>query len=139
MFALDSSFLVKLLIQEEWTDEAEAIVEEVIFHDGTLVASDLALAEVGSAILRHTRAADADGAGLVAGLRELDVDFVPLDGILLRSSMELANRLDVTFYDAIHLALARGMTCNLITEDRELLEKADWTMTLRQASDVLAE
>ena len=53
----------------------------------------------------------------------LNIEFIPTDGFLAGKAMELAQKKDITYYDAIHVVLSRAHDARLVTQDKELLKK----------------
>lgn len=128
---LDTSVLVKRYVAEPDSDEVDDVV--VGF---TLVSSDLAVAELWSALLAKER-----NSGLPAAARDLawtafltDVDdgvlrLIPLDGVMIREANELMLRVHpqvpLRTLDAIHLATYGSVvTGPIFTKDQRVLAAA---------------
>ena len=128
---LDSSVLVKRYVAEPDSDQVDEIV--VGF---TLVSSDLAMAEVWSALLSKERdkslTPTARGAAWQAFLSDVDegvLRLIPLDGVMIREANEMMLRVHpqvpLRTLDAIHLATYGSViTGPLFTKDKRMLAAA---------------
>jgi predicted nucleic acid-binding protein len=56
-------------------------------------------------------------------LFSLNIEYSLLDQILASTAMKIAQTYNITYYDAVRLAVAQYHTSILVTEDRELLKK----------------
>ena len=128
---LDTSVLVKRYVAEPDSEQVDEIV--VGF---TLVTSELALAEVWSALLAKQR-----NKVLAAGAREQawkaflgDIDdgvlrTIPLDGVMIREANEIMLRVHphvpLRTLDAIHLATYDSVTTGpVFTKDKRMIAAA---------------
>lgn len=128
---LDTSVLVKRYVAEPDSEEVDEIV--VGF---TLVTSELAVAELWSALLAKERRK-----GLTAATREkvwcaflADVEegvmrLIPLDGVMIREANEMMLRVHphvpLRTLDAIHLATYDSVTTGpIFTKDKRMLAAA---------------
>jgi uncharacterized protein len=126
---LDTSVLLPTLIAEPTT---EAVYDCLGAYEQELLISDLAAAEVASALSRLTRMAMLTDADAYARLADFDAwraaMSVPVD--LAASDARLAymyvRRFDLGLRapDALHLAIARRLDATLITLDRRLAAAA---------------
>lgn len=117
MPVLDASVLAEYLVYGERADAAR----EWIFDDSRQVwAPELVDAEVGHVLRREERRGDLDGETASDALWELDrlpVERVSHE-VLLRYAWTL--RHNVTFYDALYVALAEMLDEPLVTFDARL-------------------
>ncbi len=60
----------------------------------------------------------------------LNIEFVPLDHDLACKSQSLAQKKNITYYDAVHVALCKKNKAILITQDRELPKKYKNTLSI---------
>ncbi len=128
---LDTSVLVKRYVAEPDSDQVDDVV--VGF---TLVSSDLAMAEVWSALLAKERnktlAPTARAAAWTAFLADVDegvLRLIPLDGVMIREANEMMLRVHpqvpLRTLDAIHLATYGSViTGPIFTKDRRMLAAA---------------
>jgi predicted nucleic acid-binding protein len=138
-FVLDSSFIAKLITDEELSDEAIELYEREHMRELELIASQLAVYEVGNVIWKKVKKSGGDGGKYLEALLSLDVLYIGMEGHLTAEAMRIAQENDVTFYDAIHVATAESRQANLLTEDRELQRKFSFAISIRDAVDMLSE
>ncbi len=121
---VDASLVVALLLNEEGSDEAYALLEKWKTEGAELVAPSFMLWEVGSAVRKR------DLRGEVAGVDPAELIeaalALPVRGVegadVLRSAWRLACDLDLpVLYDAAYLAVAET-TGTLWTLDRRLMD-----------------
>ncbi|MDP7078740.1 MAG: type II toxin-antitoxin system VapC family toxin [Candidatus Undinarchaeales archaeon] len=134
---LDSSVLAKLFIEESGTEDALALIGLAHMLDLELLAAQLAVSEVGNVLWKHLRDTDDDGSEHMRQLFLLDITFVPLDSVRSSRASSLATGHDISFYDAVHVALAEEHLCDLVTEDNELQKKVDQAIGLRKARELV--
>jgi predicted nucleic acid-binding protein len=120
----DSSAFVKLLVEEDGSEHAERIWNEA----DVVVASRVALPEVGAALAAARRAARLDEASLRVARREWRrfweaTDVIELTDAVATDAAALAGRLVLGGADAVHLASVRMLQHAqpvLVTWDRRL-------------------
>ena len=130
----DASVLVPLLVQEAATPSVEALLFPA---ESEMVISDLAAAEVSSAISRRVRMGEFDGDEGMSLLRRFDswragsASFMALHAGDLAEATALVRHFDLMLRtpDALHLVMARRCGASLVTLDR-LLARAAETLTL---------
>lgn len=120
---LDSSVIAVLFIDEKNSDKATELFEKSSTKGVGLVASRLILYEVGNAIWKHLRKKDIDGSEYVEQLFFLNIEYSSLDQPLASEAMRIAKTYDITYYDAVHIALSQRHMSVLVTEDKELLRR----------------
>ncbi len=128
---LDTSVLVKRYVAEPDSDQVDEVV--VGF---TLVSSDLALAEVWSALLAKERTKSISMAtretawhAFLADIDEGVLRLIPLDGVMIREANEMMLRVHpqvpLRTLDAIHLATYGSViTGPIFTKDKRMLAAA---------------
>jgi predicted nucleic acid-binding protein len=127
---LDASVLASLLLEEATSDQVDRWLSEA---DRRLVVSDLASAEVSSAVSLAVRTQQED----VSGGRQLLADFdawlkaaavvrVDINPGDIRTADHFVRRFELKLRtpDAIHAAVAQRLGATLITLDRRLLRAA---------------
>jgi predicted nucleic acid-binding protein len=113
---VDASALAALLFAEP---EADAV--EVRLRDAILVAPRLIEYELGNTCWKKCRRYPDSAAALMANfvlLQDLDLQLQDVDPAAV---LELARRLEITYYDSSYLWLARTLTVELVTLDARLL------------------
>lgn len=122
-FVLDSSVVAKLFVMELGSDNLYRVWD--ICHDKNfpLSASELIIYEVGNAIYKNLKITKQKGNKYIEQIYKLDLTLHPLDVELAKKSMDTAQKLSITYYDAVHVTLSRVQGAELITEDKELLKK----------------
>jgi len=129
MKVLDASFLVKLVLDEEGSEEAERSIRNWILSGEGVCTVDLALPESINAIWRRnvlTGELDEEeckeaAEGLLSILSRMDT--YP-SGELIMGALNTAMRHGITVYDSLYLALAIRKGADLATFDRELRDAA---------------
>lgn len=122
---VDASLVVALLLNEEGSEGAYALMEKWKAEGAELVAPSFMLWEVGSAIRKHTlrgAVVGVDPAELLEAALALPVRGVE-GAEVLRSAWRLACDLELpVLYDAAYLAVAETTGSTLWTLDRQLVE-----------------
>lgn len=134
---LDSSVIAKLFIDEKDTKNAMSLMEKSIENGGKLIASELILYEVGNTIWKHIRKKMIDGQEYLRQLFFLNIDYFPLNQDIACQTIALAQEYDITYYDAVHVMLAKSNEKPLVTEDKELLKKVDSAINIKEALRLL--
>ena len=137
--ALDSSFIAKLVIEEDLSDEADELIRTGRERFAEFIASELALHEVTNVLTKYMKKTGTDGRPLLQSVTELGIIFIPADRGLLEDAMEIANVNNISLYDGVHIALSRRKMVTLVTEDRELRRKFENTGTIREVLSFLQE
>jgi len=126
---LDASALVATLVREPGSVAIDAFLEQ---YDGTIGVSDLAAAEVASALSRLVRThliAEADAEARLSdfdawrSVRAETIDLEPSDARLANT---YARRFDLMLRapDALHAAICRRLDLTLVTLDQRLAKAA---------------
>ncbi|MEE8424045.1 MAG: type II toxin-antitoxin system VapC family toxin [Thermodesulfobacteriota bacterium] len=134
---LDSSVIAKLFIDEKDTKNAVSLMEKSIEDGAELIASDLILYEVGNTIWKHIRKKKTDGQEYIRQLFFLNIDYLPPNQDTACQTIALAQEQDITYYDAVHVMPAKNNETPLVTEDKELLEKVDSAINIKEALGLL--
>jgi predicted nucleic acid-binding protein len=136
---LDSSVIAKLFIEEGDSHEAVELFQKGSMRDITLTASELILYEVGNTLLKHCRNTDTDVSEYMTRLFYLNVEYILPHEILFSVALKTANLHNITYYDAVHVALAEHCRSFLVTEDRELLKKIKDAINMKEALKIIEE
>lgn len=129
-YCLDTSVLVKILVPEEGSAEATALLRRIVSGGHRLVAPAFAWAEVGTVLRKKVKAgllSESEADARWAGFLSLSIDY--LEGRRIQeTAWEIAAKFDLaSMYDAAFLAVSEvsvGDTWNAAefwTADRELL------------------
>jgi predicted nucleic acid-binding protein len=121
---IDSSVAVKWFSEEEGTEAALALRDEVFSGKRRLEAPDLLLYEIGNALRYNTRLDPDDVKLALASLLDLGIVFHPAGAALLSKAVDLAFRYRMTVYDGCFIALADNLGLPLITADEKLAARA---------------
>jgi predicted nucleic acid-binding protein len=125
MICLDASVAAKLILDEPWSDRADALVAATVRSGESIVAPPLLRIEVTNILLKSTQAVDGLSLGEAVTRLEtflaLPIEIRNLDD-LHRRALVLAREHGLpAAYDAHYLALAEALQCALWTDDRRLL------------------
>ncbi|BES82850.1 type II toxin-antitoxin system VapC family toxin [Pyrodictium abyssi] len=123
---VDASVLVKWFVPEEFSDKAEAILNDHLDARVAVAAPSYALLELANALRKYVvRGVMGPGeAGEAFSLLlEMDVEFVEVDGELAREALGYAIDNGVTVYDAYYIVLARRLGTVFYTADEKLLRQ----------------
>jgi predicted nucleic acid-binding protein len=117
---LDSSFVFKLLVEENGSEEASSLFERWLTEGATLVAPVLIAYEITSVLrkaVRRGRLTEGLGAESIDAFFRLNLTLHSAR-VLHQAALRLANELDLgAAYDAHFIALARILDCPLWTAD----------------------
>jgi predicted nucleic acid-binding protein len=117
---IDASVAIKWVIEETGTREALSLRRHRLF------APDLLVAECANILWKKTRRNELSlqEARLAAQLlQRADIELAPMRAFL-EPATRLAIALDHPAYDCVYLALAEGLSCDLVTADQRLCAKA---------------
>jgi predicted nucleic acid-binding protein len=122
---VDASTAIRWLFKLELSDQAEALLAS----GERLIAPDLVIAEIASAIWKFVRFEGVSTESAAAVLSEADQHFdelVPAKG-LKDQALSLALELRHPVYDCFYLALAQQRNCVVVTTDRRLVRRCAGT------------
>jgi len=124
---IDASVAVKWYTQEENRDEAIKILQAHMGGEIELTSPTLLAYEVINALRYNPSLTPEDQEKAVAALFLIGIDLKPPTQELMIKATRLANKYDITIYDAVYLSQAILQDTNLVTADKELTEKAQET------------
>jgi predicted nucleic acid-binding protein len=121
--ACDASVALKWLRLERELEVAEsrAILALHVAGHVQIYVLDLALYEIANALIRKVGWSGRYVASRLIDLEALAIEIAPLPPSARTDAAELADRHELTFYDAAHWAFARALGIPLVTADRELV------------------
>lgn len=123
VFILDASVAVKWYVKEEMRDSALRLRDHFVSGLIDLEAPNLILCELGNALRYHPGSRTSDCAEAVRHLRNMGLILHELDDDLIDQTAALAYKENITFYDAVYLALAKIMETKLVTADAGLIDR----------------
>jgi predicted nucleic acid-binding protein len=138
-FVLDSCVIAKLLVDEDLTDETRLLMEVGAERFFSFIASELALYEVQNVICRRLKENPETVAKAVEEFHGFQVEYIPSSKDHMKTSAELSIVRGISFYDAIHITLAKKYRTHLITEDHQLRKKCEEAATIREILNILQE
>lgn len=125
---IDASVAVKWVIEEDFSDRAEALLRQTTANDEPLIAPPHFTAEVINALYQRVRRSQANVAltelqasGAVQRFVAFEVRSVAPDGLYADAFLLAATHRMVNIYDALYVTLARMAGADLWTADLRLL------------------
>ena len=119
----DASVVYKWYVTENETREALDLLEDFNTGIEKLAVPDLILYELANA-LRYSRKLNAkDVESALENFTSLGIEIITPSEALLKEAVRLAITHEVTVYDAVYVALAKSLGCELITADKKLQHK----------------
>lgn len=119
-FVIDASVAIKWVVAEAGTDQA------LMLRRCRLFAPDLLIAECANILWKKVgrrELSEAEALFAARLLQRADVGLEPMRP-LLEGATRLSLTLDHPAYDCIYLTLAGWLSCNLVTADERLYNKA---------------
>lgn len=115
---LDSSVVVKWFTAEDGSERSISYLDSFTRGSLSIVVSELAFYEVANALRYNPDFTFMDVRSSVEHLLNLKLDVKSLDTELVKESAQIAFDCNVTFYDAVPVALAKIEKVKCITADR---------------------
>ena len=118
-YVIDASYLLSVMMPDEAIDRS--VYKRISSGEMCLIAPVLFGLEVSNAILlasRRKRISRQKASSLVKHFLSLPIVYKEVN---LMESYVLANKLDLTVYDASYVWLAKKMKVNLLTSDKKML------------------
>ena len=121
---IDSSVAVKWTtsFKEELLPQSDVILKDAQQGNLSLVAPELLKYEVGNAILHKGLESSQTKASLIS-LYGLPLKYVPETSEQADETLEIAQSLNITYYDAAFITLAAMLNCPLITANPKHQQK----------------
>lgn len=119
---VDSSIVIKWFIVQNYSLEANKILDAYKSEKLTLIAPDLIYAEFGNIIWKIQRfhGLEAQDAQMILGLfQEIQLNIFPASE-LLKDAYQFAVNYQRTIYDSLYLVLSLRENCKFITADEKL-------------------
>ena len=115
---LDSSVIVKWFATEDGSEKSISYLDSFIKGSLSIAVSELVFYEVANALRYNPDFTPSDVKSSVEHLLNLKLDAKSLNAKLVKESAEIAFDCNVTFYDAVPIALAKIEKVQCITADR---------------------
>ena len=123
MKIIDASVICKWYIPEDGTPEALALLEDFICKVERFAAPDLVLYELASALRHNKNIGLAKVESALENFVSLGIEIVAPNVALIKNAVQMAFAHNITVYDAVYVALAKSLSCELITADKKLQHK----------------
>lgn len=116
---VDSSVIVKWINtqDERHVECADKILKDVRQEKVEILTSELAKYEIGNALLKRKQLELPHAYASIGTIYALPVTFVPETEDLARSTYRLGKKLNITYYDASFLSIAKAYKAILITDN----------------------
>ena len=132
-YVVDASVGIKLFVDEEFSEQAHALFSHLAADPSAeLYVPDLFYIECTNILLKYTRRFDRsleDSQADLADLGRLALRIMSTADLMGRSLL-LANKLDLSAYDACYAVLAQQLELPLVTADQPLARKLDSSVFL---------
>ena len=118
------SLVVDVCVAVKWfVEEVEAEKARSLLTSGLqLIAPDLFVAELGSALLKKVRQGEMTADAVLAALASIELVVTLLPSLAVAGeAFDLASRYNRSFYDALYVALAVREGCQVVTADEKLI------------------
>lgn len=148
--------MAKLFVQEQDSDKVHRLFELVLNKPIHFGAPDILIYEVGNTLWKRRDLQTGEILERLVKLLDLDIDFysvIPSQRVrsglstkdeadfspplgagenktLLEMCCEISKKKEVTFYDAVYVALARQLGAKLITADEKMVNKFDTSISI---------
>ena len=115
----DTSVIIKWLnkTNEGNVEKADQIMESAIKGDIELVTPELAKYEIGNVLLKGKQLLPNEAYISLGTAYSLPINFITESEELAKETYSLASDLNVTYYDASFIALAKQYNATLVTEN----------------------
>lgn len=114
-FVVDTSVALKWFSKEKDSEKADKLLKTLESKQIEIYLPELAKYELGNALFKGKRLSYVQARAILETLYMLPLNFVAEDFKLAKTSYRLAEKLNITYYDACFLALAKIRKIPLIT------------------------
>jgi len=128
-WVLDTSVVVKWFLEEEGTDRADFLLQQIVEGMTRAVVPSSLFSELANVFWVHRRdgLTEAEAQAFWGELVHLPLDTIEVSHQLLFETLAFSFREQVSPYDATFVVLARKLECDLITADGVLWRKIQGT------------
>lgn len=132
IYVVDASVILKWFLPEPDSAAADLLLEQFLNGEAQLIAPDLILLEMASALWRKALLLDeissAESAFVYRDLLTLPISLMSTES-LAAAAFEFAIRHRHPIYDAVYCALAIERNCEFITADETIINKLGEALT----------
>jgi len=139
MSILDASVVLKWFVNEEDSSHALNLREEFYAGKREIVVPDLLLFEIANALRYNPSFSTKEIRESLDTLFGIGIEIITPTLSLLGKTVELAEEIDLTCYDATYLALAEELGFEFITADERLYRKIEKSPKLKTSIRLLAD
>ncbi|PWB78760.1 MAG: hypothetical protein C3F08_08180 [Candidatus Methylomirabilota bacterium] len=139
LLVLDTSVVFKWCRQpseEPLVPQALVLLDQYLNGEIEIHVPDLLFYELGNTIKQKNDLLQGNAETILRDVFALGLTVHTLESTVATSTLRMALRYDVTFYDVTFVALAESIRCNLITADRKLHQKLRTLPFVRFLGDV---
>lgn len=135
-YTVDTSVLVKLVVEEEYSQNAVKLISEpkTILHAPSIIYH-----EVGSVLYKMTRRGIMEKRYAIqayGNLIKLPIEVSSDDWNVLPNILEMSLRHELHFYDCLYIHVARKTSSTLVSSDRKLLAAAGKECNTKHLEDI---
>lgn len=136
MYVLDASVIIKWYSEEEFSDKALEIRDNFFKGKYELALPDLAIYEVSNALRFNPNFNEEDVIEAVDSLFDIGISIIVPTSKVVKSSVDIAFKHNITVYDAYYVALANEIGFTLVTADSKLHQKIKNMKFIRHISEI---
>lgn len=128
---LDASVGIKLFVEEEFSDKVERLFAKLAEDPRTEIhVPDLFYIECANILLKYTRRFDRPLEDSLADIKDLNNLALQTTSTaeLIEDALQLADKKNLTAYDACYAVLAKKLELPLITADAPMANAIDWAI-----------
>lgn len=120
---LDASVVVKWFSEEEDSETARSIRDKFFKGVLNIAVPNLLFYEVANALRYNHVLTEKEKIQAAKDVYAVEFDVVGLDDTLLTATLLTALKYEISFYDAVYIAVAKEADCRYITADAQLRKK----------------
>jgi len=130
-YVMDASVGIQLFIDEEFSDKVQQLFARLAEDPRAEIhVPDLFYIECANILLKYTRRFDRPLEDSLADIRDLNELALKVTSTaeLIEDALKLANRTNLTAYDACYAVLAQKLSLPLVTADGHLSDAIGWAI-----------
>ena len=120
---LDASVVLKLFLEEEYTDLVELLLEKFQENNFKIYVPQIFFFEIVNVLKTKSATSSKDVVKVINNIFKLNFISQKADQKLLLKANYYAQKYNLSIYDASYVALAKILGVNLITTDNKLVKK----------------
>lgn len=125
MIVLDASVVIKWLVDEGGSDPARAYRDEHVSGISPVAVPELLFYEIANVLATKSRLTPDESRLAFSAIIDMELESYHLGTADYVKSMNLAQRLGVSAYDAAYVSLAEKLSVPLVTADRRLFRRCE--------------